>query len=131
VTWTLPFTLKGNYELFAVYQERKISCEVCKLRLKPTTFNFDTSSMMYYNPWVMYNVDWNITEEIYELNLKMQPLYTFIPKDIYSNVITEGEGLPATLQSDLKAYILDGIDYKVEDDSIDYTVTVFEAEVTI
>jgi hypothetical protein len=68
VKWTLLFTQSGEYELFATYDEKKVRCDVCKLEVKPDEFSFEHSTMEYLDPWVLYNVEWDISETIYEEN---------------------------------------------------------------
>jgi len=79
----------------------------------------------------MYDMDWLVTELIYENNKIDLPLYTLVPKDIYSNVITEASGLPISLQNDLSVYLLDGTDYVYPEQSVEYEVNVFEDDITI
>ena len=76
-------------------------------------------------------MDWLVTELIYENNKIDLPLYTLVPKDIYSNVITEASGLPISLQNDLSVYLLDGTDYVYPEQSVEYEVNVFEDDITI
>ena len=68
ITWNLGPYLKGQYSLVPTYEERKITCGVCDLTLIPTTFSFEHSTVKYYNPWIMYNLDWGVSDLIYEDN---------------------------------------------------------------
>jgi hypothetical protein len=68
VKWTLPLTKSGEYELFAAYDDKKVRCDVCKVVVKPDVFSFESSTMEYLDPWMMYNLEWKITEKIYEEN---------------------------------------------------------------
>jgi hypothetical protein len=36
--------------------------------VKPDVFSFSSSSMEYLDPWMMYNIEWKISEKIYEEN---------------------------------------------------------------
>ena len=66
LTWVLPFTVTGEYELFATYKSVKISCDVCSLTITPEAFSFESSSMEYLNPWVNYNIAWDQEKPIFE-----------------------------------------------------------------
>lgn len=131
IRWTLPFTSQGNYELFATYNEKKVKCEVCKMTVNPDVFSFEDSTMQYLDPWVMYSVDWQVTETVYEENMIDQPFYTFMPRDQYGNLITD----PATLPTDIstvKVYIIDGQDYTDYTQSpVEYETSVFESNINI